>query len=121
MSVSVDSTWCFAITPVIQSQGCYWHLLFVVRSFHWEDRLLKRGDDRLNDYLSHDKSTQTSLFKPSCQCMHHFPLIALCTVMFPPAGEEKIDAVIFSNGFSAITAAGAHSHTGPRKANESQD
>lgn len=50
--------------------------------------------------LSHDKSLQTSLFEPNCHCMHHFPLITLCTVMFLAAGDEKIDAVIFWNGFS---------------------
>lgn len=38
--------------------------------------------------------------------------------MLLAAGEEKIDAVIFSNGFPAITAAGAQSNIGPEKANE---
>ena len=35
--------------------------------------------------------------------------------MFPAVGEEKIDAVIFSNGFPSITAAGTYEQRNPMK------
>lgn len=39
--------------------------------------------------------------------------------MFPAAGEEKIDAVIFSNGFSLISVTEVHQSIGLEKDNES--
>lgn len=80
----------FRVSAVISNRYRGPSLDFIlIRSFQGEDRFLK-----LYDHLSHSKSTQTSLFKPSCQCMYHFPLITLCTIMFPAEGEEKIDAFI---------------------------
>lgn len=47
--------------------------------------------------------------------MLHRPLISLCTVMFPAAAEGEIDAVIFSNGFLSIPAAGTPPGETPRE------
>lgn len=117
--VLVGVLWLFQSVRVTYVIGCYHHLrslyFILIKSIRGEDRVLRNGGGRAYDHLSHDKSPQASLFKPSCQCMHHFPLITLCTVMSPVACDEKIDAFIFTNGSPVITAPKAHSNIGTRE------
>lgn len=122
MSVSVDSCWCFVIVSVRQSHLCYWLLSpFAFTVFH-SYQVHSRGGQSAQKWgwqtirsSQSWQSPQASLFKPSCQCMHHFPLITLCTVMSSVACDEKIDAFIFTNGSPVITAAEAHSNIRTRE------
>lgn len=76
MSVSVAcSCWCSVLQSFrINAVPVYYHHL---PSLHFalimsSQEFSTKGMAEYS-HLSHDKSLQTSLFEPNCQCMHHFP------------------------------------------------